>query len=233
MNRVMIFLMGATLAVSLLLSGCGRAAGQEGVYIKYPNWEENLDTVSYVNLNGRKYCEGVAADDSLKNLIGEFIADVDGKNVMTNSLQGTKLYSAKGYDKKDRIVCVYEDNFEASLILDSYDDEYINTLQEVFDKFHYEPADERLADMLQAAKNSICMEFDKGKDPCKEFDFDLYRHTVQQKNSISDFIYIYPNGYLQVPHIMKTGKIIYFKISDRVIKQYPEFFEEKLWEMYH
>lgn len=229
MNRVTGFFIGAAFAISLLISGCGRATGQKGVYIKCPDWEEDLDVcvVGYVTLDGRKYCEGADVGDSLKDLIGEFIADVDGKSVMTNSLQGTKLYSVKGYDKKDRIVCVYEDNLEDSCILDSYDDEYINTLQDVFDKFHYEPEDERLADMLLAARDSVCMEFDSGEDPCEEYDSDLYLHTVQQKGNISESIRIYPNGYLELPGIIKQGKYIYFKISDKVMKQYPEFFEEK------
>lgn len=225
MNRAIGLLVSAIFVISLLLSGCGRAAKQEGVYVKCPDWPEDWDTVAYVILDGRKYCN-IGADSPRKDLIGEFIADVDGKKVKTNSTVGGKLYSIKGYDERYRIAHVQGNDFEDADILDSYDDEYISTLEDVLDIFHYEPADERMEDFLSAAEDSVCMELER--DPCDNYDSELYRYYVEQKGNITDWIFIYPNGYLQIPGIDNSDRTeIYFKISEEVMKEYPEFFVEK------
>lgn len=225
MNRAIGLLVSAIFVISLLLSGCGRAAKQEGVYVKCPDWPEDWDTVAYVILDGRKYCN-IGADSPRKDLIGEFIADVDGKKVKTNSTVGGKLYSIKGYDERYRIAHVQGNDFEDADILDSYDDEYISTLEDVLDIFHYEPADERMEDFLSAAEDSVCMELER--DPWQNYDSELYRYDVEQKGDIKDCIFIYPNGYLQIPNIHNSDRTdIYFKVSEEVMKEYPEFFEEK------
>ena len=107
-----------------------------------------------------------------------------------------------------------------------WDDEYISTLEDVLDIFHYEPADERMEDFLSAAEDSVCMELER--DPWQNYDAELYRYDVEQKGDIIDCIFIYPNGYLQVPNIYNSDRTdIYFKVSEEVMKEYPEFFVEK------
>ena len=153
MNRAIGLLVSAIFVISLLLSGCGRAAKQEGVYIKCPDWPEDWDTVAYVILDGRKYCER-GTDSLQKDLIGEFIADIDGKKVKTNSTVGAKLYEVKGYDKRNRIACVQGNDFEDAYILDSCDDEYISTLEDVTFSVSRRHGKRKTADFVRTAVQS-------------------------------------------------------------------------------
>lgn len=216
---------GVVILLCLSIVGCGRKP-QGGVYIDKVIMDDGMGCyIGYIILDGRIYEQsGAETDRNPKELIGDFIGDIDGKKIVTNSFVGAKLYSVKGYNQRDRVICIYENDLDSYQILDGCDKEYIYTLQDIYDKFHFEPENERLKKLLEVVSDSPCVEYDRGKNPCSTPMEPSY-YTVQQKGKISDDILVYPNGYLCVPIVDKKDKVVYFKVSEEIMKEFPDFFK--------
>lgn len=182
------------------------------------------DFAVYVIWENRVYMQSNAeVSGEAEKLQNNFCVEVDGKEVLSNSYVGGKLYSVKGYKKENRIMWVQ--NAEVVMILDCCEDIYISTLQDILDMFHYERTEDMIGELLQEAESSRCYEFDIEDDPCKKYD-DAVIHTINQEDGLISFLRIYPNGYIRIPIVRNSYKVIYFKINESIMDRYPEFFGE-------